>query len=77
MKDKCPCCDTEYEWDACQDCWVKTTEIVYAPEGGRKEMDDREVVVCVCPRCDAVVGIIVTAESQHGSGVFVPCTKPL
>lgn len=77
LVDLCPCCEAKYEWDACNDYWKDTTELSYEPAGGRGETDDREVTVCVCPHCDAVVGIIVLAEAQCGRDVFTLSTRPL
>lgn len=70
IKDKCPVCHEEYEWDDCHDTYTGTKEIIVEVEG------QREVTLFICPVDGGTVGILVL-DDVFGGNVYIPSQKTL
>ena len=74
--DKCPGCEREFGWDACQDVYVGAKELVlHEPLNSNNGGNERSVILSICPDCDCTIGI--TLHDNRGSAFYVPSTKDL
>ena len=75
--DLCPGCKTPFQYDAELDCWQYNThhptEKLYDPFKGCKNEGDREVILSICPSCNAVIGVCVL--DNLGSTCYTPIVK--
>ena len=71
--DKCPGCDREFGWDACVDEYVGAR--IESAEVNKGLTNHRELVLSICPDCDAVIAVEVL--DNRGGEVYVPSQKDL
>lgn len=79
---KCPNCELEIKWDFCGDIYIdengnicKETQIVgrrenMSPDNLPIEIDDIEVFMQQCPRCNKILGFSVLQDNVIGNDQF-------
>lgn len=66
--DKCPCCNKAFPWNAEQDRYCGTTELI-------AQVEDREITLHVC-QCGATIAVSVS-DDFYGECLYVPSTKEI